>query len=38
MLLKAANGALQELTKEPITTSDGWSAWWTRNKLTFDRK
>lgn len=38
VLGKAANGALQELSKEPITTSDGWSAWWARNKQTFDRK
>lgn len=38
VLLAAANGALQELTKEPITTSDNWSAWWARNKETFDRK
>ena len=38
VLLKAANGALQELSKEPITTGDGWSAWWSRNKATFDRK
>jgi HEAT repeat protein len=39
VLGKAANTALQELTKESnITTSDGWAGWWSRNKATFDRK
>jgi len=39
VLGKAANSALQELTIETnITSSDNWSAWWARNKATFDRK
>lgn len=38
VLAKAANSALQELSSEPITTSDGWNAWWSRNRATFDRK
>lgn len=38
VLGKAANGALQQLSSEPITTSDGWNAWWARNRATFDRK
>ena len=37
-LLNAANLALKSLTNEPINTADGWSAWWAKNKSTFDRK
>jgi hypothetical protein len=37
-LMNAANGALKNITSEPITTGDGWSAWWSKNKSTFDRK
>jgi HEAT repeat protein len=38
VLLQAVNDALRSITKETITTSDGWSAWWSKNKATFDRK
>jgi len=38
VLMNAANGALKNLTSEPITTGDAWSAWWSKNKSTFDRK
>lgn len=38
VLLEAANRALTAITQEPITTSDNWSAWWSRNKRTFGRK
>jgi len=38
VLMNAANGALKTLTSEPIATGDGWSAWWSKNKSTFDRK
>ncbi len=37
-LLKASNEALRAITSETIATSDGWSAWWSRNKDTFGRK
>ena len=37
-LMTAANRALKTLTSEPIATGDAWSAWWAKNKSTFDRK
>jgi hypothetical protein len=37
-LLKVIQEALRAITKENIATSDGWSAWWSRNRETFDRK
>jgi hypothetical protein len=37
-LMNAANQALKNLTSEPIATGDAWSAWWAKNKSTFDRK
>lgn len=36
--LTAAHLALREITNEPITTADGWSAWWSRNKDSFEKK
>lgn len=38
VLMNAANGALKQLTSEPIATGDAWTAWWAKNKSTFDRK
>ena len=38
VLMNSANTALKNLTSEPITTGDAWSAWWSKNKSTFDRK
>ena len=37
-LLNAATLALKGITSEPINTGDAWSAWWAKNKSTFDRK
>ena len=37
-LMTAANRALKSLTNEPIATGEAWSAWWAKNKSTFDRK
>jgi HEAT repeat protein len=38
VLMNAANHALKSLTNEPISTGEAWSAWWAKNKYTFDRK
>src|SRR5260221_332548 len=37
-LVSAANTALQEITKEKLTTADAWSSWWAKNKATFNKK
>ena len=36
-MVSAANQALQEITKEKLTTADAWTAWWTKNKATFKK-
>jgi hypothetical protein len=38
VIVKSVNDSLKEITKESITTSDAWSAWWSKNRGTFDRK
>ena len=37
-LVSAANTALQQITKENLTTADAWSSWWSKNKATFNKK
>ncbi len=36
-LVSAANQALQEITKEKLTTAEAWSSWWAKNKATFKK-
>jgi HEAT repeat protein len=37
-LVSAANQALQDITKEHLSTADAWNAWWTKNKATFKKQ
>ena len=37
-MVSAANTALQDITKEKLTTADAWSSWWAKNKATFNKK
>jgi hypothetical protein len=37
-LVPLINGALTGITKESLTASEAWSAWWARNRETFGRK
>ncbi len=32
-----ANGALQELTKQNLSTAEAWNVWWAKNKATFKK-
>jgi HEAT repeat protein len=36
-MVSTLNGALREITKEPHTTAEAWSAWWAKNKATFKK-
>ena len=38
VILKATNEALTAITKQQISTSDAWAAWWSRNRESFGRK
>jgi hypothetical protein len=35
-MVTAANQALTEISKEQLNTAEAWSAWWAKNKATFD--